>query len=167
MIDHVVEYWNDALTLLLASVTILIGYYQVQHYRAQRASLSFCSVDKAEYDRLNTSITRYEMKIRIENTGREPTTISDGTLEVSGEELELERFEGSIKVPLVGNGSPNLPSKVESEVRVPGNDVLNLKYRASGSRRKDYSEPVQGVMRIRTVGGELVEESVMFYPRNQ
>lgn len=168
MLDLVVQYWNDVLTVAAFLVAVISGFYQVQHYRAQKASLSILDVTDAEYGKINSrgqgTVTRYDLKVRAENTGREPTTISGATLSLDGEELELDRIEGSTKVPIASDAPPNMPTVTDSEIRVPGNGVLKLKYKVFGELRDVHPDEIEGTLRIRTVGGETAEHAVTFEP---
>ena len=38
MIDFVVAYWNDVITVAAFLIAAFSGYYQIQHYRAEEAA---------------------------------------------------------------------------------------------------------------------------------
>ncbi|MBP2251249.1 hypothetical protein J2754_001570 [Halarchaeum solikamskense] len=171
MLNLVAQYWNDVLTVAAFLVAVISGYYQVQHYRAQKASLSILDVTDAEHgkvnDRAQGTVTRYDLKVRAENTGREPTTILGATLSLGDEELELDRVEGSTKVPIAGDAPPNMPTVTDSEIRVPGNGVLKLKYEAMGKPRDAHPDEIEGALRIRTVSGDTAEQRITFQPHRR
>jgi len=177
MIDFVVAYWNDVITVAAFLIAAFSGYYQIQHYRAEKADINILDVYEAKYSEikgqtnsdggLSNSETPYELKVRVENDGREPTTISGATLllDTSGEEFRLDRYEGSTMSGIGDGSSLKRLQEVGSEVRVAGNDVVKLQYRATGVPRDDHSEEVEGRFRLRTVSGNSCEAAVSFSPR--
>jgi hypothetical protein len=163
MIDFIVGHWNNILTLAGFIIASASGYSQIQHYRAQPADLNVLETMEARYlYRKIDSIMDYKFEVRVENSGREATTISGATLSVDGKTLELDRYEGSTEVPIAGTPSPNLPVEAGDEVRVPGNHVTRLKYRTTGERLDDPSADVKGTLQIRTAGGDVTEHPVTF-----
>lgn len=174
MIDGLLRHWNDILTVSAFLVAATTGYFQIRHYLAQSASLSILDDPEGRYKMIETSRgsqdgleptnTRYEVKLRVENDGRESTTISDAILQLddTGEELELTRYEGSTQIRITGDGRPNMPSPSDAKMRIPGNDVEELQFRAEGNTRSSESEDVEGTIRLRTVGGDACEHSVTF-----
>jgi len=163
--DLVAQHWNDALTLATAAA----AGYQIKHYRAQSPDLNILEATEALYaekpGRDVEPATDYEFKVRVENGGREATTISGATLTVDGETYDLERTEGSTEIPIGRDAPPNLPSKAHDEVRVPGNHVIHLKYRADGALRDNWDDEVEGTLQIRTAGGDTTKHTVTFQPR--
>lgn len=170
MIDFLLNSWNDTLTILAFIIALVTGVYQVQHYRALSPNLKIISITTADYSQdpsKDEEGTRYELEVRTRNKGREATTIVDGSLFIhrTDEELDLQRYEGSTTVPIAGDSPPNLPSPVDSEKRVAGNDVANIKFRTTGRPQSDYSTPVKATISLRTVDGGTCSKSFNFTPR--
>lgn len=168
-------HWNDILTVLGFSVAAATGYFQIKHYLAQSARLSILDITEARYksitkrndsDELHPVSTRYEVQLRVENDGRESITVSGATLQLAdtGEELDLARYEGSTRVRISGDHPPNLPSPSDAKMRVPGNDVVELQFRAEGNAREDDEGVAEGRVRLRTVGGDTCSQKVTLHP---
>lgn len=49
MIDYVVSHWNNVITILAFVFSVITGYYQVQHYRSQRATIRVHNFSEATY----------------------------------------------------------------------------------------------------------------------
>jgi len=166
MIDVITQNWNDGLTLLLAGVTILIGYYQVRHYRAQQAEVNILStVDETYVGRSRDSSygdlqsvddseeavdTKYSFTITVENDGRSPTTISEFILHLpdTGEELSMYNERGR-------------RGWKRSFVKLSANERKETDLFVSGDTREEYSGEITGVLRLDTTTG-VVEERITF-----
>ena len=161
----ILSYWNDALTILTFGITLVLAYYQIQHYRSQRASVKILDVVDSEYggrrgdsyrpegrdDEVSGSF--YTVEVLVENDGREPATISDATLTISDTAEELRATNDN-------EGD----TRQHEIVTLSGNDRQRIQYAAHGDVRDEYEEPIEGVLRLDTVTGEEAVE-VTFPPR--
>lgn len=163
-VSSLIQHWNDVLTVLTFLITVLIGYYQVQHYRAQSPTISIHNVENAEYAPRNKNgfshgyadedyqSTFYSLHTEAENSGREPATISEATLRLpdTGEELTLMNQQTR-----AGRRSVN--------VKIQGNDRKPIYYTTHGKVRDRYDGNVEGELRLDTTAG-FVSENVIFLP---
>lgn len=170
MVDSVPLTWNDLATIAALVVATLTGIYQIQHYRAQSPKLNILNVTEAKYGQepaRDTDGSRYDLEIKVGNSGRESTTITGGTLSFNetDEILELQR----LKRPIIRNSELDTlkspPKVTDTEVNIPGNDVLHLKYRAHGQPLIDYESKVTGTIQLVSIGGRSCKSEVTFDPR--
>lgn len=174
-VDLVFQHWNDALTLFSAVAAVVIGCYQVQHYRAQRPNLTVHEVMTAEHRPESGGAgyadeggyvegTEYLLTVRLSNKGREPTTVSEASLLTDEERIGMVRYSGSTEIPLHGDGSPEMPREVDRDLRVKGQDVVEVEFRGTGEPLADKSRTISGTVRFSTVDGNSAGANVVFTP---
>ena len=166
MTDFIAENWNDGLTLLLAGITILIGYYQVRHYRAQQADVNILSTADETYewrtrdpaygdlqsvDDSDEAIdTKYSLTVTVENDGRSPTTISEFILHLPATEEELQMYN-----------EHGRREWQRSFVELSANDRREVSLFVAGNPREEYGDDVPGILQIDTTTG-VIEAEVTF-----
>lgn len=173
MLEFVAEYWNDAMTVASFTLAVIITYYQIRHYRAQRPLIEIADIEDPKYsvrtrdeDWRDLGVAQhletddlvdsyYTADVTVENRGREEVTISKGKLHVSdtGEQLPM----------LNSQGRRGLTAE---SVRVGAVDTQRISLRAIGDVRDDgHPSQVECRIMLRSPAGD-VSETVTFDRRN-
>lgn len=109
MIDYVANYWNSVLTVAAFCLAAVTGYYQIKDYRAQQAKIRIVEWEETEYGAIrmidgtrrpvkrdyidsSTARTDFDIRIMLENNGREDATISEFTLELPDLDTTLDLY---------------------------------------------------------------------------
>ena len=167
--DLVAQYWNDVLTVASFLVAVVTGVYQIQHYRAQQATISVVEVKDASYNprkeiRLDSGssgapnfddTTRprafldeesefvdsyYSVTPLLENNGREPATISKVSLILPDEEIELVNDHDEIQ-------------RLGAHLELDSNERRIANFDGIGAVREDYTEPISATLQLDTTAG--------------
>lgn len=154
-------------------LALIIAYYQIRHYRAQRPLIKIVDIEDPKYTVRTTHEdygdlgvaqdlqtddlvdSYYTADVTVENPGREEGTISEGKLHVSdtGEKLPM----------LNSQGRRGLTAE---SVRVGAMDTQRISFRAIGDVRDDgHPSQVECRIMLRSPAGD-VSETVMFDRRN-
>lgn len=178
MLDPLLQNWNALATLAALVGTLIIGRYQIRHYRAESPDPRILNVEDATYYSSKENgdaatpggeehtATKYEFNARIENRGRKGITVTGGRLFVEGEEIDIDRYEGSTKISF-GAEEPNMPHRVDSDLWVEGKGTAKFKGWAIGDRREITPESVEGTVELRGAGGDMFEQRISFEPYEQ
>jgi hypothetical protein len=164
--DLLSKHWNDILTVLAFSLSLLVAYYQIRHYRAEVSEVNILDTIEPDYSgymldsmgdavRSNSgdlSNTYYTMKLLIENDGRESTTISNAHLNLTdtGEVLELKNKH-------------TVRQHMTEAIKLGENERKRVFFTATGDVREDYSKNIEGLVRLDTTSG-VVEHNVTLRP---
>jgi hypothetical protein len=162
--NDLLSHWNDFITFITFCLTIIIGYHQIEHYRAERASVRILDINDADYSGQVTDrygdladstegdfkSTRYSMNVSIENSGRNPATISDMTIVIydTDEALSLSLTTETMR----RTGS--------TTIKMNGGDRRKIPFTASGKIRENYPDKVEGRLRMDTTVGTAAKEVV-------
>lgn len=173
MLEFVAEYWNDAMTVASFALALIIAYYQIRHYRAQRPRIEIVDIEDTKYTVRTTDEdygdlvaaqdlktddlvdSYYTADVTVENPGREKVTISEGKLHVSDTEEQL---------PM--KNSQGRRGLTAESVRVGAVDTHRISFRAIGDVRDDgHPSQVECRIILRSPAGD-VSETVTFDRRN-
>lgn len=178
--DLVEQYWNDLLTIAAFLVALVTGYYQIRNYRAQQATISVVEMKDASYNpRKETELnsdsdgipsvddstrtrafldeestfvdTYYSVTCLLENSGREPATISKAILILSEEEIELVNDHDEIQ-------------RLGAHLELDSNERKIVNFTGMGSVRQNYSEPVSATLHLSTTAGTENEPITLTRP---
>ncbi|MDR5656008.1 hypothetical protein RH831_02285 [Halodesulfurarchaeum sp. HSR-GB] len=162
--DLLFNRWNDILTILVSLFTVVLIYYQIMDMKARSAELNILEVSHSEYYPVYTTLlgsvsmedkisaTKYEVKLEIENKGREPTTISDMNIIPKDMDEKLEMFnQTSRRKNLTNDKNYNLDP---NERRGIGDNI-------EGSPREKYPDEITATIQIDSTTG-ILEKEVQF-----